>query len=63
MALIKCKQCGHMISDRATKCPKCGQSLIDVEKTEDIFDNKTDSTRIWMMLFVVIWDWNVKNLI
>ena len=24
MALIKCKGCGQMISDRATKCPKCG---------------------------------------
>ena len=24
MALIKCKECGSMISDRATKCPKCG---------------------------------------
>lgn len=24
MALIKCNECGHMISDRATKCPKCG---------------------------------------
>ena len=24
MALIKCKECGNMISDRATKCPKCG---------------------------------------
>ena len=24
MALIKCTKCGHMISDKATKCPKCG---------------------------------------
>ncbi len=24
MALIKCSECGHMISDKATKCPKCG---------------------------------------
>ena len=24
MALIKCKECGQMISDRAKKCPKCG---------------------------------------
>ena len=24
MALIKCSECGQMISDRATKCPKCG---------------------------------------
>ena len=24
MALIKCSECGQMISDKATKCPKCG---------------------------------------
>jgi len=24
MALIKCTECGHMISDKATRCPKCG---------------------------------------
>ena len=24
MALIECSNCGHMISDKATKCPKCG---------------------------------------
>jgi predicted nucleic acid-binding Zn-ribbon protein len=54
MALIKCINCGHMISDRATKCPKCGQSLVDVEKTEDIFDNKTDSKRIWMMSLAAV---------
>ena len=24
MALIKCKQCGNLISDKATRCPKCG---------------------------------------
>lgn len=28
MALIKCTGCGHMISDKATKCPKCGTPLI-----------------------------------
>ena len=24
MALIKCKECGNMVSDRAEACPKCG---------------------------------------
>lgn len=27
MALIKCKECGSMISDSAEKCPKCGAPL------------------------------------
>lgn len=30
MALIKCPECGHMISDKATRYPKCGTpSLIE----------------------------------
>ena len=24
MALIKCKECGHEVSDKADKCPNCG---------------------------------------
>ena len=24
MALIKCPECGSLISNKATKCPKCG---------------------------------------
>ena len=31
MALIQCKGCGHMISDKAQKCPKCGTPTV-VEK-------------------------------
>ena len=27
MALIKCINCGHMISDKAVKCPKCGTPI------------------------------------
>jgi len=26
MALVKCKQCGATISERATRCPKCGST-------------------------------------
>lgn len=28
MALIKCTECGQMISDKASKCPKCGCPII-----------------------------------
>ncbi len=27
MALIKCTECGHMVSDKAVKCPKCGTPI------------------------------------
>ena len=35
MALIQCKECGGMISDRAKSCPKCGCSVIK-EKPKSI---------------------------
>ena len=27
MALIKCSECGQIISDKATSCPKCGNPI------------------------------------
>ena len=28
MALIRCTECGQMISDKASRCPKCGNSIM-----------------------------------
>ena len=41
MALIKCKKCGHMISDKATRCPKCGNIVVE-EQPSVLYEN--DST-------------------
>jgi len=35
MALIKCTACGHMISDKAKKCPKCGCPTTKAEEKSD----------------------------
>lgn len=35
MALVECKNCGHQISDKATKCPKCGTQS-DSIRTESL---------------------------
>ena len=36
MALIKCKGCGQMVSDRAEKCPKCGYPVrLSMEQQEE----------------------------
>lgn len=36
MALIRCKGCGQMVSDRAEKCPKCGYSVrLSMEQQEE----------------------------
>ena len=28
MALIKCTECGQMVSDKASTCPKCGAPIV-----------------------------------
>lgn len=40
MALIKCPDCGKMISERALSCPFCGCPSEFFSKTEDETDNK-----------------------
>lgn len=35
MALIKCTECGEMISDKATACPHCGAPIEKMIKCED----------------------------
>ena len=34
MALIKCTECGNMISDKASRCPKCGCPIIKGDETQ-----------------------------
>jgi len=31
MALIKCSECGHEVSDKAQSCPKCGAPINQIE--------------------------------
>lgn len=32
MAIIDCKECGQKVSDKAEKCPKCGNPINEKEK-------------------------------
>ena len=42
MALIKCKSCGQMVSDRAEKCPKCGYPVrLSMEQQEETEKKET----------------------
>lgn len=60
MALIKCNECGHMISDKATKCPKCGcptkvemiRHQENVARDMPVCDEEESHTNKW--LYVVI---------
>lgn len=60
MALIKCKECGHEVSDRATACPNCGcpiagetpEAQNDVIEAEPVYYEEEESTNKW--LYVII---------
>ena len=60
MALIKCPECGNMISDKAIKCPKCGcpvgRPSIQPSNRYDYGEHEEDSSptvsRKW--LYVII---------
>ena len=47
MALIKCKGCGHMVSTKAEKCPKCGYSVrLSMEQQEETKQSVEPQTAI-----------------
>lgn len=55
MAIIKCPECGHNVSDKAKSCPNCGYVLeIDpIEKDDEDF-NEQKSTDLMGILIVLI---------
>lgn len=62
MALIQCKECGQMISDKAKSCPKCGcpvsyASQVPPQKSqfsESFNERKKSSPVIWLLLLLLI---------
>ena len=42
MALTKCMECGHEISDRATSCPNCGCPLLTTDNGTNITRNNIE---------------------
>ena len=57
MALIKCKECGHSVSDRAEVCPNCGNPMTCVSKQESVLDNfqpQSNRCRMVMIAKVII---------
>lgn len=49
MALIECSECGHMVSDKATECPKCGNPI----KSKNTFNWKIIILSVVALLFVL----------
>ena len=64
MALIKCSECGHVISDRAPMCPHCGCPTRD-EETQYPWDAAPSNTRVlnrrkgrsnkWLYVVIALW--------
>lgn len=54
MALIKCKECGHEVSDRASACPNCGCPIDNVGIIqEEIIDSEPKKKKGWIWALVV----------
>ena len=62
MALIKCNECGHMISDKATKCPKCGcptkvemiRHQENVARDMPVCDEEESRTNEWLHVVIAL---------
>lgn len=53
MALIQCRGCGYMISDKAEKCPKCGLSAKEIETSKDeMFKDEPKKNKAWLWSLV-----------
>ena len=53
MALIKCKECGKEISDKANTCPNCGNPINDDTITKEVKATKKVAIFIIAILVVV----------
>lgn len=43
MALINCPVCGHSVSDKATRCPNCGDPLTPIDGGEKTFTSDSQT--------------------
>ena len=53
MAMIKCKECGKKISDKAKSCPHCGYSYVDDDDIVNEFSKK-NITKICYIIGIII---------
>ena len=63
MALIKCTECGHVVSDRAPMCPNCGCPTRD-EETQHPWDAEASNIQVtnrkgrsnkWLYAVIALW--------
>lgn len=55
MALIKCKECGHEVSDRASACPNCGCPIESLGAAkEDVMYEEPKKKKGWIWALIVV---------
>jgi hypothetical protein len=55
MALIKCKECGHEVSDKASACPNCGCPIERVETLqEELYEENPKKKKGWIGALIVV---------
>ena len=61
MALIKCRECGQLISDRAVVCPKCGAPQTtprwqpqEADPTPTIYVQEEKKSNAWLFIVVAL---------
>ena len=54
MALIQCKECGHMVSDRAKVCPKCGTPVNGDSYYDDCCEGEEPKKKKWWIWIAVV---------
>lgn len=57
MALIKCQECGNMVSTRATACPKCGcpvaaETNYEPQSNYDYHEEEKGSKKSWLYAII-----------
>lgn len=55
MALIKCNECGHEVSDRASMCPNCGCPIESLGAAqEDVMYEEPKKKKGWIWALIVV---------
>ena len=55
MALIKCNECGHEVSDKAQSCPNCGCPIESLGATqEELMDEEPKKKKGWILALIVV---------
>lgn len=55
MALIKCKECGHEVSDKASACPNCGCPIERVETHQEVlYEENPEKKKSWIWALIVL---------